>query len=104
RFAGCELAEAYPIVPLADGHAVAIGMTTVGSRAFLGLYADRNLLDADLLAADIDVAIDELLALCVADEVVHLVTKRMPAPEPAEEPPSLDSAVERRNRLRYDFE
>ena len=34
--------EAYPVVPLADGHALSIGMTTVGDDACFGLYADRR--------------------------------------------------------------
>ena len=38
--AGCELKEAYPVVPLAQGHALSIGMTTVRDRACFGLYAD----------------------------------------------------------------
>ena len=37
---GCPLAEAYPVVPIADRHALSIGVTTVGEGAFFGLYAD----------------------------------------------------------------
>jgi WS/DGAT/MGAT family acyltransferase len=59
---GCELIEAFPVVPLADEHALSIGMTTVRDRACFGLYADRATLpDADDLAAGLDAAIDELL-------------------------------------------
>jgi diacylglycerol O-acyltransferase len=101
KFAGCRLTDAYPIVPLADGHAVAIGMTTVGDSAYFGLYADRQALDADLLAADIDAAIDELVNLSVVHEVVQLVRK--PQPE-APKPSDLDRAVQRRNRLRYEYQ
>jgi hypothetical protein len=61
---GCELKEVYPVVPLAEGHALAIGMTTVQRNACFGLYADRAALpDADKLAGHIDAAIDELLEL-----------------------------------------
>lgn len=60
---GCRLVEAHPAVPLADRHAVAIGITTIAERACFGVYADRKALpDVDLLAHDIDAAIDELLA------------------------------------------
>jgi diacylglycerol O-acyltransferase len=60
---GCELDEAYPIVPLADRHAVSIGVTTIKDGAYFGIYADRHTLpDADLLAHDIDESIEELLA------------------------------------------
>jgi len=61
---GCELKEVYPVVPLADSHALSIGMTTVQRDACFGLYADREALpDADRLAGHIDAAIDELLEL-----------------------------------------
>ena len=63
---GCELEEAYPVVPLADGHALSVGVTTVRDGAFFGLYADdATLPDADVLAAEIDLAVDELLDRCV---------------------------------------
>ena len=59
---GCELTHAYPVVPLAESHALSIGMTTIQGEACLGLYADRQALpDADRLAGHIDRAIDELL-------------------------------------------
>ena len=60
---GCELEEAYPVVPIADEHALSIGMTTVKDRACFGLYADREALpDADRLADGVDASVDELLA------------------------------------------
>jgi diacylglycerol O-acyltransferase len=60
---GCELQEAYPVVPLADSHAVSIGITTIKDGAFFGVYADRETMpDADLLAQDIDESIEELIA------------------------------------------
>ncbi len=60
---GCELEEAYPVVPIADEHALSIGMTTVKDRACFGLYADREALpDADRLAEAVDASVDELLA------------------------------------------
>jgi len=60
---GCELEEAYPVVPIADEHSLAIGMTTVKGRACFGLYTDRESLpDADRLAEEMDSSIDELLA------------------------------------------
>jgi diacylglycerol O-acyltransferase / wax synthase len=64
---GCRLAEAYPVVPIADRHALSIGVTTLGDSAFFGLYADRKSLpDVDALAEAIDASVDELAA--VADE------------------------------------
>jgi diacylglycerol O-acyltransferase len=60
---GCELEEAYPVVPIPDGHALSIGVTTVRDRACFGLYADSELLDADILAGAIDESVDELVGL-----------------------------------------
>jgi diacylglycerol O-acyltransferase / wax synthase len=58
---GCRLREAYPVVPISDGHTLSIGFTSVADRACFGLYADREALpDADHLAECIDTAIDEL--------------------------------------------
>jgi WS/DGAT/MGAT family acyltransferase len=61
---GCRLAEVYPVVPLADRHALSIGMTTASDGAFFGLYADREALpEVDELADHLDSSIDELLEL-----------------------------------------
>lgn len=60
---GCPLQAIYPVVPLADRHAVSVGMTTVRDRACFGVYTDREALpDTKTLADDIDAAITELLA------------------------------------------
>jgi WS/DGAT/MGAT family acyltransferase len=61
---GCELEEAYPVVPIADRHALSIGVTTIRDQACFGVYADREMLpDSDLVASAIDDSVDELLAL-----------------------------------------
>jgi WS/DGAT/MGAT family acyltransferase len=58
---GCLLQATYPVVPLADRHALSVGMTTVRDLACFGIYADRETLPhADELARDIDEAIAEL--------------------------------------------
>jgi WS/DGAT/MGAT family acyltransferase len=60
---GMELEDAYPVVPLADRHALSIGMTTVKDDACFGLYSDKETMpDADRLAWHLDAAIDELFA------------------------------------------
>ncbi len=60
---GCQLQAVYPMVPLADHHAVSVGMITVHDQACFGVYADRQALpDVNVLAQDIDDAITELLA------------------------------------------
>jgi len=65
---GCELEEAYPVVPIADRHALSIGVTTIRDQACFGVYADREALpDSDLVAAAIDESVDELLVLAGLD-------------------------------------
>ncbi len=60
---GCPLHATYPVVPLADDHAVSVGMTTVHGRACIGVYGDRQALpDVETLAHDIDDALTELVA------------------------------------------
>jgi diacylglycerol O-acyltransferase len=59
---GCELEAAYPVVPIADEHALSIGMTTIRDHVCFGLYAaSESLPDSDRLAEAIDASIDELL-------------------------------------------
>src|SRR5256885_16889285 len=75
---GCELQESFPVVPLAQDHALSIGMTTIRDDACFGFYVDRKTLpDADALPAHVDAAIDELL------ELTDL--RPAPAPEPDRE-------------------
>jgi hypothetical protein len=57
-------------VPIADRHALSIGMTTLGDTAFFGLYADPKALpNIDRLATDIDAEIEELVELTEAGEI-----------------------------------
>jgi WS/DGAT/MGAT family acyltransferase len=68
---GCRLEAVWPVVPLAAGHGVAIGMTTVRDTACLGLYADaESFPDADGLSEHLDAAFDELLGTARVPEVV----------------------------------
>jgi diacylglycerol O-acyltransferase len=74
---GCPLQATYPVVPLADNHAVSVGMTTIHDQACFGVYADRQALpDVDVLARDIDRAITELLAC--AGEGTHAMREPPP--------------------------
>jgi len=59
---GCPLRSVYPMVPLADNHAVSVGMITIHDQACFGVYADRQAMpDVGMLARDIDDAVAELL-------------------------------------------
>jgi WS/DGAT/MGAT family acyltransferase len=71
---GCELAEAYPVVPIADRHALSIGVTTVGDGVYFGLYADpESLPQGDSLAEAIDRSIDELMDAAEVSGAEHLI-------------------------------
>jgi len=41
---GCELREAVPVIPLADGHALSIGIFSYADRITFGAYADPHAL------------------------------------------------------------
>ena len=43
---GCELEEVYSVVPIAQGHALAIGMVRYRRDLFFGCYADPDALPA----------------------------------------------------------
>jgi diacylglycerol O-acyltransferase / wax synthase len=54
----------YPVVPLAGGQAVAIGITSYGTGMHYGLTADRDALpDVDVLAGYVADSLAELVDL-----------------------------------------
>jgi hypothetical protein len=62
--AGCELKEAYPVVPLAQGHTLSIGMTTLRDSACFGLYADgEGLGDVERVAHAFEGSTEQLVRL-----------------------------------------
>jgi len=64
---GCEVNDAYPVVPLTDKHGLSIGMTTIHARACFGVYAQSDLAgEADRIAAGIGTEIGTLLARAAA--------------------------------------
>ncbi|WP_114905498.1 WS/DGAT/MGAT family O-acyltransferase [Ornithinimicrobium murale] len=64
RFAGpARLWATYPVIPLAQRQALAIGLTSYDGRVHLGLNADREAMpDLNVLAECIDSALAELVA------------------------------------------
>jgi diacylglycerol O-acyltransferase / wax synthase len=61
--AGARLLETYPVVPLADGQGLAVGITSYDGGLYYGFTADRDALpDVDVLAGTVDEAFDELRA------------------------------------------
>ena len=60
--AGALMLGAYPVVPLAKGQAVSIGLTSYDGGVFFGLNADRDAMtDVDVLAECLQAALAELL-------------------------------------------
>lgn len=58
---GARMRDVYPVVPLAKGQAVAIGITSYDGGVFYGLNADRDAMgDVDVLAEAIGGSLDEL--------------------------------------------
>ena len=60
--AGAKMLQMYPVVPLAKGQAVSIGLTSYNGGVFYGLNADRDAMaDVDVLADCLERAVAELL-------------------------------------------
>ena len=60
---GARMLDMYPVVPLAGGQAVSIGITSYDGAMHYGLNADRDAMtDVDVLAAALTDALDELVA------------------------------------------
>jgi WS/DGAT/MGAT family acyltransferase len=61
--AGARMLTAYPVVPLARGQAVSVGLTSYNGGVYFGLNADREAMpDVEVLAQCIDDAVAEMLA------------------------------------------
>lgn len=59
--AGAQLMEAYPVVPLAKGQAVSVGLTSYNGGVFFGLNADRDAMpDIDVVSQCLLDSIEEL--------------------------------------------
>jgi diacylglycerol O-acyltransferase len=62
---GAQMLAAYPIVPLARGQALSIGVTSYNGDVFFGLNADRDAMpDLDVMSQLIHDALVELLDTC----------------------------------------
>ncbi|MCU0264293.1 MAG: wax ester/triacylglycerol synthase family O-acyltransferase [Candidatus Nanopelagicales bacterium] len=64
---GARMLAAYPVVPLARGQSVSIGLTSYDGGVYFGLNADRDSMpDVEVLAQCIDDAVTEMLATVTA--------------------------------------
>ncbi len=78
---GARMLGAYPVVPLAKGQAVSIGLTSYDGGIYFGLNADRDAMtDVDVLAECLGTALAELLDTVPAQ-------KRRPRPAAAIDTP-----------------
>jgi diacylglycerol O-acyltransferase len=60
--AGAQMIDCYPVVPLAKGQAVTIGLTSYNGGVFYGMNCDRDSMpDIDVLAGCIEESLAELL-------------------------------------------
>jgi diacylglycerol O-acyltransferase / wax synthase len=60
--AGARMLEMFPVVPLASGQAVTIGISSYAGGVYYGLNADRDAMaDVDVLAALIEESLSELV-------------------------------------------
>jgi WS/DGAT/MGAT family acyltransferase len=60
--AGATMLEMYPVLPLAKGQALSIGLTSYNGSVFYGLMADRDAMaDVDVLSQCIEESLAELL-------------------------------------------
>ncbi|MFL6162783.1 MAG: WS/DGAT/MGAT family O-acyltransferase [Jatrophihabitantaceae bacterium] len=59
---GAKMLEMFPVLPLAAGHAISIGLTSYDGGVYFGLNADRHLMyDVDVLASLIEESLAELV-------------------------------------------
>jgi len=74
---GCELEEVYSVVPIAQGHTLAIGMVRYRNELFFGCYADPNALpEVHALPALLEAELEGLAQTAAAGRAA-------PAPAPA---------------------
>jgi len=96
---GALMLAAHPVVPLAKGQALSIGVTSYNGGMFFGLNADRDAMaDVDVLAQCINSAIDELLDT-VPDEIRTAAgatprTAPLPLAEPVVAPEAVQPIVD----------
>lgn len=81
--AGARMLEMFPIVPLAGGQAVTIGLTSYAGGVFYGLNADRDAMaDVDVLANLIEESLSELVSASRSSRHRAPAASRHPAGEP----------------------
>jgi len=78
--AGARLAASYPVLPLAAGHVLTVGVTSYDGQVYFGLTADRDAVrDLDVLAQSLNDALEELLDTPGRSTAVRQPTRKAPA-------------------------
>jgi WS/DGAT/MGAT family acyltransferase len=81
--AGARMLEMFPIVPLAAGQALTIGLTSYAGGVYYGLNADRDAMaDVDVLATLIEESLAELITASLESSRHRVPASRAPAEEP----------------------
>lgn len=89
---GAQMVASYPMLPLAPGHLLAIGVTSYNGQVFFGLTGDRDALaDLDVLAQCILHARLEL-AQTAAQTAMAADAAGVPQPDQGGQPPAATSA------------
>jgi diacylglycerol O-acyltransferase len=77
---GARLVASYPLLPLAAGNLLSIGVTSYDGEVFFGLLADRDALsDLDVLASCLTDALEELLDTTVRGPAARQPTRKASA-------------------------
>ena len=77
--AGARVEEIYPVIPLSDAHALAVGVLSYGDYMHFALHvAPRSLVDAGELPKLIGSAISELEGLLPKPPPVRATRRRAP--------------------------
>jgi diacylglycerol O-acyltransferase len=75
--AGATLTASYPVLPLAAGHVLTVGVTSYDGEVYVGLTADRDAVrDLDVLAASLLDALEELLDSTARSTAVRQPTRK----------------------------
>jgi hypothetical protein len=68
---GARMTEMFPILPLAPGHALSVGLTSYDGGVYYGINADRDAVpDVDTIAELIEESLGELVAAADTDAVL----------------------------------
>ncbi len=104
--AGARMREVFPVVPLAKGQALAVGLTSYNGGVYYGLNADRAAMgDVDVIGGMLVESLAELSQLAAAEptaEPAEPVVDGVPEPTgPAAEAADADDATTRTTNRRW---